>query len=497
MMNIAKLGAVLLMASLAACGTTVTNPVTGRAERTVMDERAEIEEGRKAHAEVLKEYGVYNDPALQAYVNEVGQKLAKQSHRSNLQWTFTVVDSPEINAFALPGGYVYITRGILAHLNSEAEMAGVLGHEIGHVTARHGAQRATRQQRAGLGVLAASVLGAVLEGVSGVGGLGDLASQTSQAAAAGYVAKYGREQELQSDSLGAEYLSRSGYNPRVMVNVIGALKDQERFAADQARAQGKQVQERDNWLASHPSNDQRLNDIQQIAAKYPAVNVDDGRTRFMQRVNGMVFGDSREQGLVRGNHFYHEPLGIVLTAPQSWRMQNSSDAVLMVNADGTAGVRFVTVPKEAGNSHDEIIRNALKPTQGKVDRLNLNGFNATHFVGARQAQQGGNQAIEATIVTGPNNANYALLYLSRDANALARHRAQISQAVQSFRAFSANDRAAAQPWKLRTVQYPRGGFAQLARSAPVGANAEGQLRLLNGVYAGGEPAAGQLVKVVE
>jgi predicted Zn-dependent protease len=495
-MNTAKLFAILLLVGLTACGTTVTNPVTGRAERTVMDERAEIEEGRKAHAEILKEYGVYNDPALQAYVNEVGQKLARQSHRSTLQWTFTVLDSPEINAFALPGGYVYMTRGILAHLNSEAEMAGVLGHEIGHVTARHSAQRATRQQRAGIGVLAASVLGAVVEGVTGLGGITDLASQTSQAAAAGYVAKYGRDQELQSDSLGAEYLSRSGYNPRVMVNVIGALKDQERFAADQARAQGKQPAQRDNWLSSHPSNDQRLNDIQQIATKYPASTADDGRARYMQRINGMVFGDSKEQGLTRGNSFYHEPLGIVLTAPQGWRLQNSSDAVLMVNADGTAGVRMVTVPRDAGNTHDEIIRNALKPTQGKVDRLSLNGFNATHFAGARQAQQGA-QNIEATIVTGPNNAHYALLYLSRDANALARHRAQMAQAVQSFRAFNANDRSVAQPWKLRTMQYPRGGFAQLARTVPLGTSAEGQLRLINGVYAGGEPAAGQVVKVVE
>src|SRR5690606_33053344 len=141
---------------------------------------------------------------LQAYVNEVGQKLARQSHRSNLQWTFTVLDSPEVNAFALPGGYVYVTRGIMAHLDSEAELAGVIGHEIGHVTARHGAQRATRQQNAGLGVLAATVRGAVLEG-AGVGGATELASQVSQGVAAGHLASYSREQELQADELGAEY----------------------------------------------------------------------------------------------------------------------------------------------------------------------------------------------------------------------------------------------------------------------------------------------------
>ena len=140
----ALLGSALLLG----CGTTVVNPVTGREERTVMDEATEIAEGKKAHEQVLAEYGAYADPALQAYVNGVGQKLAKLSHRSQLPWTFTVLDSTEINAFALPGGYVYITRGLMAYLDSEAELAGVIGHEIGHVTARHGAQRATAAGRA-------------------------------------------------------------------------------------------------------------------------------------------------------------------------------------------------------------------------------------------------------------------------------------------------------------------------------------------------------------
>ena len=163
------LAPVLLTALLTACGSPVINPVTGQSERSVMSEASEIQEGKKAHAQVLQEYGVVKNARLQAYVNDVGQRLARQSHRSQLQWTFTLLDSPEINAFALPGGYVYITRGILAYMEDEADLAGVLGHEIGHVTARHGAQRATREQNAGLGVLAASVLGAVLEsqGVAG------------------------------------------------------------------------------------------------------------------------------------------------------------------------------------------------------------------------------------------------------------------------------------------------------------------------------------------
>ena len=253
--------ALLIAATLLAGCATVVNPVTGQEERTVMTEAAEIAEGRKAHAQVLKEYGVYGDAKLQAYVDELGQRLAAQSHRAGLKWTFTVLDSPEINAFALPGGYVYVTRGIMAYLESEADLAGVIGHEIGHVTARHGAQRATRQQTAGLGVLAATLLGAAL-------GVGDAASQLSQGVAAGYVASYSREQELQADQLGAEYLVRNRFNPQNMVDVITVLKNQERFAADQARAEGRAPRQGGDWLASHPSNDQRLQEITRIAARY-------------------------------------------------------------------------------------------------------------------------------------------------------------------------------------------------------------------------------------
>src|SRR3990167_1418306 len=239
----------LASALLASCGSTVVNPVSGQAERTVMDERAEVEEGAKGHQQVLQEYGVYNNPAVQAYVNALGQRLAAQSHRAQLQWHFTVLDTPMINAFALPGGYVYVTRGLMAYMDSEADLAGVIGHEIGHVTARHGAQRATSQQNAGIGVLAASVLGAVLES-QGITGAGKMAGQVSQTVAAGYVASYGRDQELQADALGAEYLARNRLDPRNMIDVIKVLKDQERFAADQAQAQGRSVPAQGGWLAS-------------------------------------------------------------------------------------------------------------------------------------------------------------------------------------------------------------------------------------------------------
>lgn len=482
---------------LTGCGSTVVNPVTGQAERSVMSEQQEVTEGAKAHQEVLKEYGVVRDPKLQAYVNSIGQRLAKLSHRNQLQWTFTVLDSPEINAFALPGGYVYVTRGIMAYLQSEAELAGVVGHEIGHVTARHGAQRATRQQDAGLGVLAATVLGAVLES-RGVSGAGQLASNVSQTAAAGYVATYGREQELQADGLGAEYLARNAFDPRNMVAVIGALKAQEQFAADQARAAGRPAPQRNSWLASHPSNDQRLAQITHLAAQYQgqATYTDDGRDRYQQQLGGVAFGESADQGLTRGQSFYHPGLGITLTAPQGWQVQNDAQQLTLVNGAGDAALVLQVAPDKAGKTHEEVIRNLIKPSQGRTERLSLNSLNATRFVGQRANAQGQVSAVDVTLVTGPTGAIFVLRPLAKSAAALQAARLGLEQAKDSFRAMTAADRTAAKPWVLKTTRYPAGGFAQLAKTSPL-PQAERQLRLINGFYGGGEPKVGVVVKVVE
>ncbi len=509
--------ALLLAATLAlgACGTPVRNPVTGQTERTVMDERAEIAEGAKAHQEILKAYGVVPDPALRAYVDGVGQKLAAQSHLAQLKWTFTVLDSPEINAFALPGGFVYVTRGIMAHLDSEADLAGVLGHEIGHVTARHGAQRATSQQRAGFGVLLATIGGVVLE-AAGVGGAAQAVSQVSQQIAAGHIAKYGREQELQADQLGAEYLARVRYNPTNMIDVIQALKDQERYAADAARAAGRAVPQGGGWLASHPSNDERLASIRSTALKLAGSRGtgawdDDGRMRYLKAIEGVTFGDSREQGVVRGRHFFHEPLGIALTAPAGWRVVNDAEQLVLMSGGGDVALIMKLIPEEVvkkvGTDHAAVLRDALGATTGTTEKLTVGGsLAATHFAGQRRNAQGQTGPLTATIVTGPGGKIFLLGWAGRDAQALQTSKGALREAELSFRPLTAADRNAARPWRVKLVPFPAGGFAQLARTTPLTELAEAQLRLLNSAYheaaAGGatgsrEPKVGQLVKVIE
>ena len=282
-----------------------------------------------------------------------------------------------------------------------------------------------------------------------------------------------------------------------MVDVIGVLKNQERFAADMAKAEGRAPPAGANWLSTHPSNDQRLADIRRIAAGYQGDYSDDGRTRYLQAIDGMSFGESRAQGVTRGRNFFHEDLGIALTAPQGWRIQNAPEAIAIVNGAGDAGLIVRLVPPNAGHTHDEIIRNLIKPTAGRTEQRTIHGLAATQFTGSRRNDQGQTQAVNVLLVSGPDKRNYLMHHGARDAAALQLAAAGLAEAEGSFRALSVAERAAARPWVLDTVPYPRGSFAELARSSPLTVQAEAQLKLLNSAYAGGaEPRPGQAVKVV-
>lgn len=483
LLSIATLCTVLL----AGCGSTI-NPVSGKKDRGVMSEQEEIALGQQYHQEVLKEYAPYNNAPLQAYVNGIGQKLAAQSERANLKWTFTVVDSPEINAFATPGGYVYMTRGLMAYLGSEAELAGVLGHEIGHITARHGA-RADRDQKIAAGAqLLGVLLGAYLGGEQGA----NAGAQLSGAGAAtGFLLPRSREHELQADRLGAAYLQKTNYDPDTLINVIQTLKAQETFARDAATAAGRQLNETPNWLRTHPANDDRLRAMRDVANQFTGKYQDEGRQRYLQMINGMTYGDSRAQGVVRGQYFYHEPLGFTIRAPQGWSIQNASNDLTVLADNMQAAVAMRLAPNTRGD-HNAAIRTLLAPDQGRVEQTTINGLRATNFVGSRQ-----NNPIDATVITLGNN-DYVFQKLQKP-EARGSYDTILRDVVASFRTLTPTDVANAKPYALRTTALPRSAnpFAELGRSLPNIKNAEGQLRLLNQVYPQGNIPAGQLVKMIQ
>ena len=300
-----RTGAVLCALALANCAI---NPVTGNPNFVTMSESQEVSTGRNEDQKVREQYGTYDDAALQRYVNDIGQRLAKASHRAGLQYQFLVVDSPQVNAFALPGGYIYITRGILAYLNSEAELAAVLGHEIGHVTARHSVQQLSAATAANVG---ASVLQILVPQMRNTGG--DLLINMLGGA---LLSGYGREHELEADRLGAEYLARTGYDPQAMIKVVGVLKNQELFDAEVAKAEGREPRAYHGLFASHPDNDTRLQEVVREAAKFKSAENRIDREEFMRSMERMVFADSPAQGIVRNNTFYHPDLGLTLQFPR-------------------------------------------------------------------------------------------------------------------------------------------------------------------------------------
>ena len=314
-----------------------------------------------------------------------------------------------------------------------------------------------------------------------------------------------------ADRLGAEYLSRTQYDPRNMIDVIALLKNQEQLAAEAAKAAGKPVQTGGNWLASHPSNEQRLAEIRENATLYQGRYVDDGRERYLQAIDGMTFGDSRAQGVVRGRNFYHEPLGLALTAPDGWRIANASDAISVINGAGDAGLVIKTLPEQAkGMSHETIIRQLLKADQnrveGRTEQRQLHGLQATHFAGTVRNAQGQTAAVRLTVADGPGGRRYLMRYAGQNAQALQRALPGLQEAESSFRELTPADRKAATPWVIRTVAMPKGGFAELVRQSALEGmdpQAEARLKLMNSAYgekgSGGTstaPTAGQRVKTV-
>ncbi len=460
------------------------NPVSGGRDFVLMSEQEEIRMGAQANPDVLKEYAALDDPALQAYVNEVGQRLAKMSQRPNLEWHFTVLDSAEVNAFALPGGYVYITRGLMAYLNSEAELAGVIGHEIGHVAARHGVRQQSASSVAGLGVVLGSALVPGPDNQAGASLLQTLA-QT-------WTAGYGREHELEADRLGADYLAKTGYDPQAMIDVIGVLKNQERFSAEQARREGRPPRAAYHGVFdTHPSNDVRLQQVVAEANRYRVANPREGRNDYLQKLVGLYFGDSPDQGAIRNNALMHEKLGLTVQFPPGWQVQNRPDRIVATSPQGDALVELEQGPKN--DNPLETLQKGVKLDAGaRYDSGHLGGFPAAFAAGAQQ----GKPVVVAAVVF--NGTQYLIAGMTRDAVAYERERSVLRAAINSFHAITPAEKLAARPHVLQLLTARPGlTMAVLARQSPLGAEAESQLRLLNDLYPDGEPRPGRLLKIVQ
>lgn len=319
--------------ALASCAV---NPVTGDRQLALVSEGQEIQIGREVASNAEQQFGLVEDAALQSYVQELGQRLALASERPDLPWSFQVVDEPTPNAFAAPGGFIFVTRGLLVLLRNEAELVSILGHEIGHVTARHSVAMMSRAQLAQLGIGLASVLSPT-------------AAQFGELAAGGLqllFLKYGRDAERQADDLGYRYALEQGYDVREMVNVFAALQQSAQLA-------GKNPVP--NWQASHPHPAERIQRINRQLASLPATSTDRrvGEAAYLKQINGLAYGENPRDGYFDDHRFLHPDLAFRIDFPQGWRSQNLSNAVVAGSPKEDAILQLMLVPgspKEAADT---------------------------------------------------------------------------------------------------------------------------------------------------
>jgi len=468
-----RLLAVLAWAAVAGCSM---NPATGQKELNLVSESQEIAMGLEAAQQVAAQMGGYTDTAWQGYVSRLGLQLAAKSERPQLPWHFTVVDDPQVNAFALPGGQLYITRGILANMNSEAELAGVLGHEIGHVTARHSATQMSRAQLAQLGLGLGAVLRPDLAQYAGV------VSQGLQL----LFLKYTRDDETQADMLGFRYALNSGYDPHAMLDLFSMLQGVE-SASGQERLPA--------WAVTHPFPENRLAHTQQMLdsakADYSALTWD--REPYLRKLDGMVYGDDPREGYFDGQAFYHPDLKFQVVFPAGWRTNNGFSAVtgLAEKQDGLLQLELGGAEPIATQLQTFLAQQGV--TAGATSKAAVNGLPAVSAQFGAQLEEGPVKGYITFITYG--GRNYRLMTLATDAQ-FAAYDAPMRSWIGSFRPLTDAARINVKPARIRIVKLGGPMTVTAFNTRYPSVIPVDRVALLNGVATDATFPAGKLVKQV-
>jgi predicted Zn-dependent protease len=465
-------------------------------ETSAVRSASEQREGDQNHAKIVAKFGgVYQNARVTGYVNEIGQRIARVSEQPTARWTFTVLDSPTVNAFAIPGGYVYVTRGLVALAGDEAQLAGVIGHEIGHVAAGHSALRRQRSNTAGLGLLAGAIGLAVL-GVNPqiAGGLMDI----GQTAAGGYLAQYSRGDELDADNLGIRYLARAGYDPYAQADFLDRLSASSQL---QARIAGSGYDpNRVDFFASHPATGPRTRQAIQVAQTAGAigtVGASRNRERFLNTIDNMVYGDSAAQGFVDGRTFSHPKLRFEFTVPQGFTITNSANAVV---AAGPRKSRFIMDgARDRGGALTDYIRGVWAPgiakqtRTGQLNQLRAERINGLDSASAVLPVKLNNQTYDALLVAYRLDGKlYRVTGLAPRGSGLL---PAMSGAARSFRRLSAAEAGRLREKRIDIVA-ARGSVESMARRMNFDDYRVERFQVLNGLRPGEPLRAGTRVKLV-
>jgi predicted Zn-dependent protease len=350
-----------LFVFLLSISTCAVNPVTGKKQVMMMSESQEVDMGRQYDPEVLATFGKYQDDKLNAYIQEKGREIAKISHRPGIEYYFKVIDSPVVNAFAVPGGYVYITRGILAQLNNEAELMGVMAHELGHIAARHSVSQQSNQQMGQLLLIGGMIAS-------------DKFAEYGQYAMQGMqllFMKFSRDDEREADRLGVEYSSKLGFDAHKMADFFQVLNKMN-LADENAGVP--------TFLSTHPDPGDRYVSVNkqakdwQDSLKYPSWKVNSDS--YLQMIDGIIYGEDPRQGYVEANTFYHPELKIKFSFPAGWKIDNSPIQVRMMPQDGKALMVFTISPEETMEEAAKYTAEQLQMTIQESKKITINGLPA-------------------------------------------------------------------------------------------------------------------------
>jgi predicted Zn-dependent protease len=454
------------------------NPVSGGPELMLLSESDEIKLGKQTDAEVRKQYGVYEDQQLNAYLNGMCQRLAGLSHRPNLPYRLEIVDAPVVNAFAVPGGYVYLTRGILAYIDSEAELAGVMGHELGHITARHSAQQYSRAQLAQFGMV--------------VGGLflGDLASGLAQFGVGMLFLSFSRDNERQADALGVEYASRAGYDGKELAAFFETL-ERMNPGSDRSGLPG--------WFSTHPSPEDRVVAVrkeagewqQKLGLREPKVN----RDVYLRHIDGLVYGDDPRLGYVDEGVFYHPDMKFQFPVPANWKVNNTHSQVQMVNENKDGIILFSVAtarsPAEAAGKFTQ----ANRATVLASDSVTVGGFPAHRLVCDVRVQ---NEVIRVVSYFIQRDNSIFYFYGLSNPSAFEKYLSTFEGTMRGFRELSDPKRINVKPDRVRLRTTKTAGTVESSlRSMGIPKDDLENTALLNGMELNENLPAHTLVKVIE
>ncbi|MCP5129050.1 MAG: M48 family metalloprotease [Pseudomonadales bacterium] len=468
-----------LVATALGSGCADTPSSSGSPSVVVSSQGRDISVGEEMYQQLIADGASYDDPELQAYVNDIGQRLVKNSDTPDDTFTFTVIDSPDINAFATPGGFVYVNRGLMAYLDNEAELAGVLSHEIGHVTANHAARQKTAN-------VANKVIATTAYILTGSGELADASNMYGTELVRGY----GREHELEADGLGAKFMYNAGYDPDSLLEVIGVLKDQEQFQRVKAKSTGKKVGSYHGLYATHPRNDQRLQTVIRTAGELTT-----GETQlnpevpgeFRRQIDGLVWGPS-VQGERDDNRYYHNKLRFSFEHPPDWQVNASAREIVASAADGSVSMTITIRRRDQASTPQKVLQASTTDSLAngmELEQAGLTGYTAVASGGGSQSRLGAIDYSSLTYLFDGKAANFA----AADPQLLA--------VIQSFRPMHPKELQAGPGYHIHYIQVPRGAtMASLAASVRI-PDAEAQLRLLNGLYPSGEPRTGDWIKMIK